>query len=109
MNNKISTIRLLLGQKPLEDSISDNIRTILFTSPAECPFRPRFGLGIERLLDTNIDNLDLAFEVASKISDYEKRIKVKQVVSVELTPGHRQVKIIYEILKTNKLTQIIIN
>lgn len=106
MNNKQSTTRLYLGKKSLEQSISDNIRIIINTSPGECPFRPRFGLGVENLLDTSINNLDLAFEVATKITDYEKRITVKQVICKEITPGKKIVEINYQINKTNSLQTI---
>lgn len=108
MNKQTSTQHLSLGLKPLEQSISDNLRTILTTSPGEVPYRPRFGLGVEDLLDSNIDDLDLAAEVASKISEYEKRIQVKQVISNRGAAGVRTVKIIYTILQTNTLKQITI-
>ncbi|MEG1648334.1 MAG: GPW/gp25 family protein [Rikenellaceae bacterium] len=108
MSKQTSTQPLSLGRKSLEQSISDNIRIILTTSPGDVPYRPRFGFGVEEVLDGNIDDLDLASEVTSKISEYEKRIRVKQVISNRVAAGVRSVKIIYTILKTNTLQQITI-
>lgn len=109
MNNKTTMQIVPLGRKPLEDSIRDNIRTILLTSRGEVPFRPRFGLGAERLLGSGMQSLDIAYEVADQLSRYEKRIKLRQVVTTETESGNKQVAIHYEILTTTELQTLIIN
>lgn len=109
MSNKTTTRIVTLGRKPPEDSIRDNIRTILLTSRGEVPFRPRFGLGAERLLGGGMQSLDIAYEVADQLSRYEKRIKLRQVVTTETESGSKQVAIHYEILTTTELQTLIIN
>lgn len=91
-----------LGHKPLDRSIADNIRTILLTSRGEVPFRPRFGLGAERLLGGGMSGIDIAYEVADQLSRYEKRVRVRQVVSSEPEPGKRKIEIHYTINQTNE-------
>lgn len=109
MNSKTITQTVRLGRKALEESIRDNIRTILLTSRGEVPYRPRFGLGAERLLGGGMQSLDIAYEVADQLSRYEKRIKVRQVVTTEPEPGRREVAIHYEILATNELQTLTIS
>lgn len=109
MNSKTTTQTVRLGRKDLEESIRDNIRTILLTSRGEVPFRPRFGLGAERLLGGGMQSLDLAYEVIDQLSRYEKRIKVRQVVTTEPEPGCRQVCIHYQIISTNELQTLTIS
>lgn len=109
MNNETTTRIVTLGRKPPKDSIRDNIRTILLTSRGEVPFRPRFGLGAERLLGGGMQSLDIAYEVADQLSRYEKRIKVRQVVTTDPEPGRRLVTIHYEILSTTELQTLTIS
>lgn len=109
MSNKTTMQIVRLGRKPLEDSIRDNIRTILLTSRGEVPFRPRFGLGAERLLSGSVSSLDIAYEVADQLTRYEKRIKVRQVVGKEVEPGKREIAIHYTIVENNENQTLIIN
>lgn len=102
----MQTVRL--GHKSLEDSISDNIRIILFTGRGEDPFRPRFGLGAERLLGGGMTNIDVAYEVADQLSTYEQRVDIKQVFCQSNSEGVQHVTINYEIIQTRTLTQITI-
>lgn len=102
MSNTTNTQTVRLGISELRESIRANIRTILLTGRGEIPFRPRFGLGAERLLGGGITNIDLAYEVADQLNRYEKRIKLKQVIQTDVTPGHRKVTIKYEILATGE-------
>lgn len=108
MNSKTNGQTVRFGRKSLEESIRDNIRTILLTSRGEVPFRPRFGLGAERLLGGGMKEIDIAFEVADQLSMYEKRIKVNQVVSNDLGEGRRQVMINYTIKETDTRELLII-
>ena len=91
-----------LGSRDLRESVRANIRTILLTGRGEIPFRPRFGLGAERLLGGCMADIDLAFEVADQLSRYEKRIRLKQVEQHDEGPGHKRVTIRYEILQTGQ-------
>lgn len=100
MSNKTITQIVRLGRRPLGESIRQNMRIILLTARGEVPFRPRFGLGAERLLGGGMQQLDVAYEVADQLARYEKRIRVRQVVTTELEPGRRCVTIRYEILDT---------
>lgn len=102
MSNETITQTVRLGNRHLHDSIRANIRTILLTGRGEIPFRPRFGLGAERLLGGGMANIDLTFEVADQLNRYEKRIKLKQVVQEDVAPGRRKVTIRYEILETGE-------
>lgn len=107
MSNETITQTVRLGNRQLHDSIRANIRTILLTGRGEIPFRPRFGLGAERLLGGGMANIDLTFEVADQLNRYEKRIKLKQVVQEDVAPGHRKVTIRYEILETGEEENLI--
>lgn len=109
MNSKTITTTVPLGRKALEESIRANIRTILLTSRGEVPYRPRFGLGAERLLGGGMQSLDIAYEVADQLSEYEKRIKVRQVVTSEPEPGRREVVIHYEIRSTTEIQTLTIS
>lgn len=102
MDKTTNTRIVPLGIKELHESIRANIRTILLTGRGEIPFRPRFGLGAERLLGGGMANVDLAYEVADQLNRYEKRIKLKQVTQKDIAPGHRKVTIRYEILETGE-------
>ncbi|MDR0510924.1 MAG: GPW/gp25 family protein [Rikenellaceae bacterium] len=108
MSNSTPTQIVRLGVKELTDSIRANIRTILLTVRGEVPFRPGFGLGAERLLGGGMAGIDLVYEVAYQLNRYEKRIRLKQVLQKETTPGHRQVTIRYEIVTTGEQEQITI-
>lgn len=108
MNSKMNGQIVRLGRKSLDQSIKDNIKIILLTSRGEVPFRPRFGLGAERLLGGGMKEIDIAFEVADQLSMYEKRIKVNQVVSNDLGEGRRQVTINYTIKETDTRELLII-
>lgn len=102
------TDRFPLGIKDTEESIRQNIRNILFTNRGAVPFRPGFGLGAEQLLGGNMQSLDLAYEVTDQLSRYEKRIKVKQVISKETETGHMEIGIHYEITATGENNSLII-
>lgn len=97
-----------LGIKDTEAGIRRDIRIILLTTRGSVPFRPGFGLGAESLLGGSMKSIDLAYEVTDQLSRYEKRIKVKQVLSRELTPGHREVEIRYQIVATGESDSLII-
>lgn len=97
-----------LGVKDTEESIRRNIRVILLTTRGSVPFRPGFGLGAEELLGGSMKSIDLAYEVTDQLSRYEKRIKVKQVLSRELTPGRREVEVRYQIAETGESGNLII-
>lgn len=97
-----------LGIKDTEAGIRRNIRVILLTSRGAVPFRPGFGLGVENLLGGSMKSIDLAYEVTDQLSRYEKRIKVKQVLSRELIPGHREVEVRYQIAATGEADSLII-
>lgn len=109
MNNATPMPTIQLGHKPLDEAIRANIRTILLTTRGEVPFRPRFGLGAERLLGGGMSGIDLAYEVADQLSRYEKRIRVRQVVATEPEPGQKEVAIHYTILSTQEQQTIIIH
>lgn len=100
--------RFPLRIKDTEKSIRQNIRTILLTTRGAVPFRPGFGLGAEQLLGGSMKSIDLAYEVTDQLTRYEKRIKVKQVVSKETAPGQIEVEIHYEITATGETDSLII-
>lgn len=84
------------------ESIRQCIRIILTTSKGEVPFRPRFGLSPEDLLDGRKKDVDIAYEIIDQLERYEKRIKVKKV---EIKPGGMGQKLAgihYTILVLNK-------
>lgn len=70
------------------------------TSPGEAPFRPRFGLGAESLLDGAKKNVDIAYAVIDQLERYEKRIKVKKVDVATSATGQKTVTINYTIIIT---------
>jgi phage baseplate assembly protein W len=78
------------------------------TTRGAVPFRPGFGLGAEQLLGGNMKSIDLAYEVTDQLSQYEKRIRVKQVLSREIAPGHVEVEIRYEIVATGETESVVI-
>ena len=100
--------RFALRIKDTEESIRQNIRTILMTTRGAVPFRPGFGLGAEQLLGGNMKSIDLAYEVTDQLTRYEKRIRVKQVISQETAPGKIEVEIRYEITATGEADSLII-
>lgn len=110
MNNRMTTPtgRFPLGIKDTEESIRQNIRNILLTTRGAVPFRPGFGLGAEQLLGGNMKSIDLAYEVTDQLSRYEKRIKVKQVLSKETATGRMEVEIRYETAATGESDSLII-
>lgn len=110
MNNRMimQTDRFPLGVRDTEESIRRNIRTILMTTRGAVPFRPGFGLGAEQLLGGSMKSIDLAYEVTDQLARYEKRIRVKQVVSEETAPGQMKVEIRYEVTATGDTGSLII-
>lgn len=97
-----------LGVRETEAGIRQNIRTILLTNRGSVPFRPGFGLGAESLLGGSMKSIDLAYEVTDQLARYEKRIKVKQVLSREISPGRMEVEIRYEITASGDTDNLII-
>lgn len=110
MTNKMTTPagRFPMGIKDTRESIHQNIRTILLTTRGAVPFRPGFGLGAEQLLGGSMKSIDLAYEVTDQLARYEKRIRVKQVLSREIAPGQVEVEIRYEMLQTEETESLII-
>lgn len=110
MNNKMITPtgRFPLGGKDTQENIHRNIRIILLTTRGAVPFRPGFGLGAEQLLGGSMKNIDLAYEVTDQLARYEKRIKVKQVLSREMAPSRMEVEIRFEIIATGDTDSLII-
>lgn len=110
MNNPTTTPtdRFPLRIKDTQESIRQNIRNILLTSRGAVPFRPGFGLGAEQLLGGSMKSIDLAYEVTDQLSRYEKRIKVKQVISRETSPGRLEIEIRYELAETGENDSLII-
>lgn len=104
----MQTGRFPLRVKELEGSIAQNIRNILLTNRGAVPFRPGFGLGAEQLLGGSMKSIDLAYEVTDQLSRYEKRIRVKQVISKETAPGRMEVEIRYEVTATGETESLII-
>ena len=91
-----------LGITDQTESIRQCIRVILTTSKGEVPFRPRFGLSPEDLLDGRKKDVDIAYEIIEQLERYEKRIKVKQVVISSIDASQKLVNIHYAILVQNK-------
>lgn len=104
----MQTGRFPLRIKETAESIRQNIRNILLTSRGSVPFRPGFGLGAELLLGGSMKSIDLAYEVTDQLSRYEKRIRVKQVLSREISAGRLEVDIRYEIGNTGESDSLII-
>lgn len=100
--------RFSLRIKDTGESIRQNIQNILLTSRGAVPFRPGFGLGAEQLLGGSMKSIDLAYEVTDQLSRYEKRIKVKQVISRETSPGRLEIEIRYELAETGENDSLII-
>lgn len=100
---------MILGAKPLERSVRDNIRTLLLTTKGAVPFRSGFGIGAERLLGGNMKAVDIAYEVAQQVTRYEKRVRLNRTTS---TPGERagslRITIDYQILTTKQYKQLTI-
>ena len=97
-----------MGIKDTRESIRQNIRTILLTTRGAVPFRPGFGLGAEQLLGGSMKSIDLAYEVTDQLARYEKRIKVKQVLSREVASGQMEVEIRYEVIAGGDTDSLII-
>lgn len=110
MNNRTitPTDRFPMGIKDTRESIRQNIRTILLTTRGAVPFRPGFGLGAEQLLGGSMKSIDLAYEVTDQLARYEKRIKVKQVLSREVASGQMEVEIRYEVIAGGDTDSLII-
>lgn len=94
------TVRL--GVTDTVESIRQCIRVILTTSKGEDPFRPRFGLSPENLLDGRKNDVDIIYEVVEQLEAYEKRIKVKKVTIKPTDMGQKAVTIHYTIIVENK-------
>lgn len=98
-----------LGITDTVESIRQCIRVILTTSKGEVPFRPRFGLSPENLLDGRKKDVDIAYDVVEQLERYEKRIKVKKVtVKKGADIGQRTVTVHYSIIAENKSDLILI-
>ncbi len=91
-----------LGVTDTVGSIRQCIRVILTTSKGEVPFRPRFGLSPENLLDGRMKDVDIIYEVVEQLESYEKRIKVKKVGVSTIDMGQKAVTIHYTIIAENK-------
>lgn len=92
-----------LGITDTVESIRQCIRVILTTSKGEVPFRPRFGLSPENLLDGRKKDVDIVYDVVEQLDRYEKRIKVKKVTVVPgIDIGQKTVSIHYSIIAENK-------
>ena len=91
-----------LGLTELTESIRQCIGVILTTSKGEVPFRPRFGLSPEDLLDGRKTDVDIAYEIIEQLERYEKRIKVKKVVLSAVSDTEKLVNVYYTILEQNK-------
>jgi phage baseplate assembly protein W len=94
------TVRL--GITDTVESVRQCIRIILTTSKGEVPFRPRFGLSAEDLLDGRKKDVDIIYAVVEQLDRYEKRIKVKKVVINSTDIGQKTVTIHYTIIAQNK-------
>lgn len=84
------------------ENIRACIRIILTTSKGEVPFRPRFGLSPENLLDGKMKDVDIAYEIIDQLSRYEKRIKVKKVEISPVDTSQKLASIHYTILVLNQ-------
>lgn len=81
--------------------ISQSIINLLSTVKGEVPFRPNFGISLEKLLDGNSD-LKIAAEIIQQIEIYVPAIKVKNCIVSANSTGNLTVKLIYKILKTKQ-------
>lgn len=93
---------ITLGLTDTVQSIRQCIRIILTTSKGEVPFRPRFGLSPENLLDGRKKDVDIAYDIIEQLERYEKRIKVKKVDINTIDDGQKAATIYYSILVENK-------
>lgn len=93
---------ITLGLTDTVESIRQCIRVILTTSKGEVPFRPRFGLSPEDLLDGRKKDVDIAYAVIEQLERYEKRIKVKKVDIKAIDDRQKSATIHYTILAQNK-------
>ncbi len=91
-----------LGITDTVESIRQCIRVILTTSKGEVPFRPRFGLSPENLLDGRKKDVDIVYDVVEQLEAYEKRIEVKKVKVSPTDIGQKTVTIHYTIIAQNK-------
>jgi len=94
---------ITLGLTDKVESIRQCIRVILTTSKGEVPFRPRFGLSPEELLDGRMKDVDIAFAIIEQLERYEKRIKVKKVDIKTVDVGQKTATISYSILAQNTI------
>lgn len=60
-------------------SVAQCLRTLLLTPKGAAPFRPNFGLGVERLLGIGIDKMRLRAEIIAQIETYEPRIIIDKI------------------------------
>lgn len=93
---------ITLGLTDTVANIRQCIRIILTTSKGEIPFRPRFGLSPEDLLDGRKKDVDIAYEIVDQLSRYERRIKVKKVDLLNSDLGQKTAVVHYTILALNK-------
>ena len=94
---------ITLGLTDLVASIRQCMRIILTTSKGEVPFRPRFGLSPEDLLDGRKKDVDIAYAIVEQLERYEKRIKVKKVDIKTVDAGQKTATISYTILAQNTI------
>jgi phage baseplate assembly protein W len=73
-----------VNNKNLRESIQQNIKNLILTSPGEKVFDANFGAGIRRLLFENVSN-DISSEVVRKISsqveEYMSFIRIENLVA----------------------------
>lgn len=91
---------IVLGLTDTVASIRQCIRIILGTSKGEVPFRPKFGLSPEELLDGKASDIDISYAVIDQLTTYEKRIKVNRVTVGLIAAGQKEVLINYTIIDT---------
>ena len=94
---------IILGLTDTVQSIRQCILIILTTSKGEVPFRPRFGLSPEELLDGRKKDVDIAYAIVEQLERYEKRIKVKKVDIKTVDVGQKTATISYTILAQNTI------
>lgn len=100
---------ITLGLTDTVESIRQCIRIILTTSKGEVPFRPRFGLSPEELLDGRKKDVDIAYAIIEQLERYEKRIKVKKVDLKTVDVSQKTATIYYTILAQNTIDFLTLN
>ena len=91
-------------------AVKQSIKNLLLTNRTEKPFQPFFGGDLNRFLfslSEDFDEDDMRDKIAAAISNYEPRVKIRDI-QVLILPDYHDVKVtvIFQIISTSEVVSL---